>query len=272
MNNLILFLHTEVKKRKRKAWRVFAVSGVASLFAVVLVVTRMGDNKILLLIMYIVVSAIQVILLYGKTCWVSLFFDVVTYYVIACILSGGILFLRHILGERAGSFYLILCFSNIAYVVLRWMISYFHRFQKQMQHSIPIRIGFRGKRIEGVGYVDTGNQLREPISGELVSVVDYSFVETFFNEKEKAYVKEIAEGKMTSSSGELLTRLIPFHSIGKKSGILVGFQAENLQMLESGKWKKKEKPWLGISMENIASGGGYQMLLNDEILLDEKGI
>jgi stage II sporulation protein GA (sporulation sigma-E factor processing peptidase) len=65
-------------------------------------------------------------------------------------------------------------------------------------------------------------------------------------------------------------RIIPFHSIGKKSGLLQAFQAETLEVESGGVWKSVEKPWVAVCDECVSVDGEYEVILHPGMLINEK--
>ena len=61
--------------------------------------------------------------------------------------------------------------------------------------------------------------------------------------------------------------MIPFHSVGKSLGLMPGLKVDSIQIWKEGKWEKKDRQWLGISMSELTKGKEYQILLNEEIIL-----
>ncbi|MCM1027585.1 MAG: sigma-E processing peptidase SpoIIGA, partial [Roseburia sp.] len=105
--------------------------------------------------------------------------------------------------------------------------------------------------------IDSGNSLAEPISGRPVSVVE----------------AEILRGLW----GEAMPgcRVIPYHSIGKKRGILTGCLLPELLLEVDGMRKKFRNVYVAASPEKISvSGDGgadsVKMIINPRLLQEEK--
>ena len=96
--------------------------------------------------------------------------------------------------------------------------------------------------------IDTGNSLVEPISGKPVAVLDKMVFEQLLGEnKPECY------------------RVIPFHSIGKKSGWLPGYLLERILVETEGFTKEYREIYVGISEEIISETNTYKMILNPRI-------
>ena len=97
------------------------------------------------------------------------------------------------------------------------------------------------------GMIDTGNGLRDPISGAPVNILDRYTARKLFGEET---LKDV--------------RYIPYQSIGKKAGVLPAIQFERMCILKDTEcWV--EKPLIAISEEAISKGGEYEMILNPNL-------
>ncbi|MBQ3105155.1 MAG: sigma-E processing peptidase SpoIIGA [Lachnospiraceae bacterium] len=92
---------------------------------------------------------------------------------------------------------------------------------------------------------DSGNGLREPVSGSPVSLVE----------------KEVMEPYREFLAPETC-RVVPYHSIGCKKGILQSFIIERMRIAREGEWLEILRPVIGITEESISVGGEYRMILH----------
>lgn len=122
------------------------------------------------------------------------------------------------------------------------------RCRQDMDHSLYRAVLSReGKRVETTALVDSGNSLAEPISGKPVCIVGRSLFDSFW-------------GKGTESF-----RAIPYHSIGKKKGILPGFLLPGLQLETEGMVYVFTDVYIAVSEEVIADNAGAEsvnMIIN----------
>ncbi len=96
--------------------------------------------------------------------------------------------------------------------------------------------------------IDTGNSLTEPISGKPVSVLDKAVFNRLFQEKPENY------------------RVIPYHSIGRKRGILPGYLLQSIIVETQEGQKEYKEVYVGISEEILADSQNYKMILNPRIM------
>lgn len=100
---------------------------------------------------------------------------------------------------------------------------------------------------------DSGNTLTEPISGAPVSVLDERIFHRLWPE------------------GLPIFRAIPYHSVGKKNGILYGYLVPQMTIISQGVEKTCRDVYLAVSREEIA-GEEIPMLLHPALLRENKKV
>lgn len=107
---------------------------------------------------------------------------------------------------------------------------------------------------------DTGNTLRDPISGLSVMVADWNLLASglYGGELTKESVEEPTLGlsQMMDIAPELKPRLIPYKTVGVESGLLLAVCPEEIKV--DG---KKEQLLLAFSAVPVSDGGGYEALI-----------
>ena len=81
-----------------------------------------------------------------------------------------------------------------------------------------------GKRVEIHAIIDSGNLLKEPITGASVIVVEKEKLEKIIDKEILDNLQKILSGEYEILSKEYMSkfRLIPFSSLGKQNGMLLG--------------------------------------------------
>lgn len=129
--------------------------------------------------------------------------------------------------------------------------------KRQKDFLYQVEFSWAGKTIHVCGFADTGNFLYEPIGRMPVSVIDKSALQKYY----KGSLKDLIE-----KHDENGIRMIPYHSVGRKRGVMTGIIVRNL--LISGKEGKIqiEKGVIGISEEPLSEKGAYQLLLHPDLI------
>ena len=129
--------------------------------------------------------------------------------------------------------------------------------KRQKDFLYQVEFSWAGKTIHVCGFADTGNFLYEPIGRMPVSVMDKSVLQKYY----KGSLKDLIE-----KHDENGIRMIPYHSVGRKRGVMTGIIVRNI--LISGKEGKIqiEKGVIGISEEPLSEKGAYELLLHPDLI------
>lgn len=115
---------------------------------------------------------------------------------------------------------------------------------------VPVEISLGDTSLQLTALQDTGNTLRDPVTGQSVLVIGAD-----------------AAGKLTGLTREQLCRpvesiaalpglqLVPYHSIGNKGGLMLALKFQNVKI---GKWKGSSL--VAFAPEGLGSDGNYEAL------------
>lgn len=146
-----------------------------------------------------------------------------------------------------------------------------NKFSKKDMYK-EIKILIEGKEIKLKAMLDTGNLLKEPISGKPVIVVEHTCLYDVISKEILNNLEKILGGDFENISEEVknkyITRLkfIPFSSLGKQNGILVGIAPEFIEILEEGSVKKIKDIIIGIYNKSLTKDGKYRALMGIDIV------
>lgn len=118
----------------------------------------------------------------------------------------------------------------------------------------PVILSDNGVVIRTTGYLDTGNRLTEPVTGQGVQIV---------TERIWALLGE--------PDGE--KAMIPYRTVGNPRGVMEGRRIEQLEIqgIKAGGRERNIKiknPWIAKAPFGITENGGYEVLLHGEITTD----
>ncbi|MEN6462053.1 MAG: sigma-E processing peptidase SpoIIGA [Syntrophomonas sp.] len=123
----------------------------------------------------------------------------------------------------------------------------------------------------GNGFLDTGNGLHDPLTNRPVVIAEYKLLKNYLPDDFKLVLEtinnetEVLEA-LTLTSWAHRLRLIPFSSIGRKNGLLIGVRADEIEV-DAGKRSFFHKNMVvGIYRDSLTANGDYQLLIPSEIL------
>lgn len=159
-------------------------------------------------------------------------------------LLGGVFGYLHQYVKTVSLFFVLAVISY--YLVLGCMrvLSWMQRFG-QYHCKVDLYFGETKNTVEA--FIDTGNSLRDEVTGCPVCVL----------EKKSA-------GFLMNAGPEAKLHYIPYHTVGKEAGILPVLRIDKMCVRQEKEYWI-ERPVIGICEEDISAGGGYQMILNPDL-------
>lgn len=172
-------------------------------------------------------------------------------------------------------------------VLVHWAFVTGKERQRVSAFCVPCRVEVEGNQAEFRGLVDTGNRLRDPLSDDPVVIVEYpalgqllppglvsvwqggSSVQTGAG-PDPGEAEEPDLGRLAAALGGTgwlaRVRLVPFSSLGRASGLLVGFRPDAVIVGSRGKSIRRTDVVVCVSPRPLSQEGGYRALVPPEIL------
>lgn len=137
--------------------------------------------------------------------------------------------------------------------------------KKDMYCNVTLQDGDKFLRITAI--IDTGNFLRDPITKMPVIVVEKEKLKDIFPEIILNNVENIINGKDVNL-GEYSSKIraIPFKSLGKENGLLIGLKMDEIQVEYQDINNKVEDVIIGIYNGNLNRSGRYSGLIGLDII------
>ena len=141
--------------------------------------------------------------------------------------------------------------------------------KKDMYCKITIKL--EGKQKEINVMIDTGNLLKEPISGMPVIVVEHTELYGILPKEILNNLEKILGGDLSNIPEEIknsyITKLkvIPYSSLGKQNGMLLGIKAEQVIIHKEDDIIKKDII-IGIYNKSLTKRGEYNGLIGIELI------
>ena len=139
---------------------------------------------------------------------------------------------------------------------------------------MQVEIALDGRRISVTGMVDTGNHLRDPVSGLPVVVVDWDSLKPIMPQEVSHFFLstwDLVTANLAESAVGKRFRLIPYTSVSGDRGVLPGFKPDALYLTgRQGRFKKAAV--IGVSGKPLSHQGLYQALLHPELVNAQGGV
>lgn len=280
IDGLILWLTAAIRRQRTPFWRIAAAAVIGATYAVwhlwqplTLIYTFGGK---------LLVSILMVTMAMGFRAPLAFIRNLGTFYLISFVTGGGMFALHYLLGAglEAGGGVLLSVTSGwgspVSWVFvlvafpLVWLytrVSFRSLQDRQVVHQYltAVAITVEGVRLECIGLVDTGNQLRDPISrtpvmmvelGRLTKVLPVEMVQMAQNRDWNALGKGLSPDWLTR------VRLIPYRGAAGDGGMMLAFKPDRVDLQQKGTWVESGQVLIGLDVGRLSSDGSYQAILH----------
>lgn len=126
----------------------------------------------------------------------------------------------------------------------RWLYKLLFRAAAESSCYYQVTLYFQGKKESVKGFMDTGNHLRDPISGRPVHVADRKLLEHICPKTNKI-------------------RMIPYQTIDKKGAVLAAVTLERMEAVQGKRRLVYEQPLIAASPKELRMKNGCRILLHE---------
>lgn len=281
MNYIILFATSIIIKIKVKHIRLILASILGAIYSIIayMSILEMYSSVILKIILSVIIVYISYNPQNVKNMWKYL----VIFYMTSFVFGGAAFALIYIVkpqdilmknGLFLGTYPLktIILGTIVAFVVIvtSFKLVKFKISKKDMFCTIKININ--KVEIETKAMIDTGNLLKEPISNTPVIVVEHTLLYDCMPKEILNNLENILGGDFENISEEVKNKyisklkVIPFSSLGKQNGMLIGIKPEEVTVINDENENKINNVIIGIYNKSLTKRGEYRALIGIELL------
>lgn len=277
LDYVILYATGIIYKMRPKSWRLFISSFIGSIYAILSYMQILEIYPSLIL--KIILSVSMVYIAFNPKNIKTLVKQLIIFYLTSFIFGGVAFALLYFLkpqdillknGVYIGSYPLKTVFLG-AIVGLAVITAVFKIVKGKITRKdlfCKINIKIFDNKAEATAMIDTGNFLKEPITGADVIVVEKTCLEGVLPDNILSNLNRIIKGEYKTELGkyEARLRIIPFSSLGKQNGLLLGIKADEIFI------ETEEGPIyvcnaiIGIYENILSHKGQYNALIGLDIL------
>lgn len=284
MNYLILVMTARFSKNKVSSLRLFLGALIGASYVVVMVLLP-GMKVYYTAFAKIVLSVVIVVVAFTPEKAVSLIKTLAIFYVATFLFAGAAFALVYF--DQSGGFVrngIVYVFWKSKWTVLLLSILLVCIITRIFWEMIQIKIAkdklrvrlkiVFGDRVTGMdALIDTGNSLHDPITNVPVVVVEYTAVKDILPQDIQRIFEESRENDLSSVTGIISAsswfsrfRLIPFTSLGKDNGMLLGFRPDYILIEAEHEEKGICDVIVGIYNRSLSRSRDYRALLGPELI------
>ena len=281
MNSIILYATSIILKIKPKIVKIMISSTIGSVYAIILYATNM--KMYTSIISKIILSIIMVYVAFNSQNVKKMWKQLLIFYLTSFVFGGVSLYLIYVIkpqnilmknGMFAGQYVLkvIMLAAIVAFVVIKISLKIIKTKFNPKDIYCKIKFKLNGKQIETKAMIDTGNLVKEPITNTPVIIVESTLLENILPKEILNNLENILGGDFSEIPEKIQNdyisklRCIPFTSLGKQNGMLVGIKAEEMEIESEDEKKKCNNVIIGIYDKSLTKRGEYRALVGMEII------
>lgn len=279
MNYIILYATGIISKNKISYIRIFFASLIGAIYAISEYILKINiySNIFLKMILSIIIIYVafypqnvknmckQLVIFYVTT---FTFGGVATYLIYVLkpqniIMKNGMYVGTYVLkvifiGAIVGTIILLIAFKLVKNKITK----------KDMICKIKIKINGKEKVLDTM--VDTGNMLKEPITGTPVAVIEKTSLYDLLPKEILNNTESILGGDFKKIPEEIKKeyisklKIIPFASLGKQNGMLVGIKPEKIEIINE-QTEEEKNAIIGIYNKSLTKKGEYNALIGIDL-------
>lgn len=281
MNYIILYATGIVMKIKMKVVRLFLASLIGAVYSIVAYIStfEIYSNIILKFILSIIIVYVAYNPQTAKKMWKEL----MAFYLVSFVFGGAAFALIYIVkpqeilmknGLFLGTYPLktVLLGAVVAFILIITVFAIAKNKIAKKDMFCDIKFKLNGKEIKTKAMIDTGNLLKEPITNTPVVVVEHTLLYDCMPKEILNHLEDILGGDFEKVPEEIRLKyisklkLIPYSSLGKQNGMLLGIKPDFLVIQEEENEEIKDNIILGIYNKSLTKRGEYRALLGIELL------
>lgn len=128
-----------------------------------------------------------------------------------------------------------------------------------------IKVSNNGKQEKIRAMIDTGNFLKDPITNSPVVIIEKSRLNNLLPKRILENTNDIMNGKYEFLEEELIYvskfRVLPFSSLGKQNGMLLGFKVDSIEAQINEEEIERTDVIIGIYDKRLSNKKDYEGLI-----------
>lgn len=281
LNVIILYTTSLIAKINLKIIRTLISASIGSIYAIMYYIFQIGLYSNI--IFKFVLSVIMIYVAFNPKEFKTLLKVLILFYLTSFVFGGASLSVIYLVnaqriniqnGMIIGKYTMNTIFTGIIIAFIVIVIAFKIIKSKISKNDLfcDIRFKINNKEIKTKAMLDTGNLLKEPITNIPVVVVEHKLLYDVIPNEILDNIENILGGDLEDISDEVKSdyisklKVIPFTSLGKQNGILLGIKADELIVEEMNSEKKIDKVIIGIYNKELSKKRTYSALIGIDVI------
>jgi len=215
----------------------------------------------------------------------SFFHTLFSFYFISFVIGGGLFGLHYLLhrpillhangmvtfqkayGDPISWLFIFVSFPLIGYFTKRRLDKYTVE-KVKFEYLYPVWITINGKQKRTLGYLDSGNQLIDPITKYPVIVCDEPFLKNWFTKEEWSYLASFAQtfqAETLPNNFKYQIHLIPYRGVTGTNELLLAIKPNEIIVEKAEQHMNYKNVFVGIQFSQLSQDGRFHCLLHPKL-------
>ena len=282
MNSIILIASGIILKKKLKWIRILLASSLGAIYTIIgyISVLEIYSN----LVLKVILSILIIYIAFNPQTVKQLWKDVLIFYLTSFVFGGVAFALIYVVkpqdilmknGLFLGTYPLktVLLAAIVAFIILIAAFAIVKTKFSKKDMFCEVEVELNNKKIKTRAMIDTGNLLKEPITNTPVIVLEHTLLYECVPKEILDNLESILGGELVKIPEEIRNeyisrlKLIPFASLGKQNGMLVGIKADSLKIIQDDQEKENKNVIVGIYNKSLTKRGEYRALIGMDLVI-----
>lgn len=281
MNYIILYATSIISKIKANPIRMILSSLIGAIYAIISFISQMQIYSNLFF--KIILSIIMIYLSFNPKNTKQLLKQLLMFYLISFVFGGAVLSLLYFIkpqelliknGLFLGTYPLKTVFLGgiVGFIIIKISVKIIKNKLSKTDIFYDLKIILEGKEIKTKAMLDTGNLLKEPITNTPVIIVEHTLLYDILPKQILNNLSNILSGNFSNVPKEIeeqymcKLKIIPFASLGKENGMLIGIKADKVIIQNDETNKQIDKVIIGIYDKSLTKRGEYRALMGIDMI------
>ena len=282
MNYIILYACGVILKIKLKKWKIFLSASFGATYTIIMYlnIVEIYSNTI----MKFILSIVMVYVAFKPDKVKKMLKELTLFYLTSFVFGGCVFGLMYFLkpqmvqirnGVFVGTYPMKIAIigGSVAFIIMQISFKLIKNkvTKKDIIYTLKIRFYEKEKNINAL--LDTGNLLKEPITGFPVVITEKKALKGLIPEIILNNINKIVGGDTDeiNSNNELAKyisrfRMIPFSSVGKQNGLLLGIRCDSVSIEIDGIAETKTNVIIGIYDKSFTKNDSYSAIFGLDII------
>lgn len=285
MNTIILYATAIILKQKVKNIRLIISAVIGSIYSILMYITKLTIYSSI--ISKFILSVVMAYVAFKPNDVKKIFKQIIIFYLTSFVFGGVALNLIYFLrpeniniknGLFTGEYALkvIMLGAIMAFIIIKISIKIIKTKFNTKNMYCDINLKINEKQIATKAMIDTGNLVKEPITNTPVVIVEESLLEGIIPKEILKNLENILCGNLENLPQDIQDkylpklRCIPFSSLGKENGMLVGIRLDKIKIQTEDIDVERKDVIAGIYDKKITKDNKYNALIGLNLLEMEK--